>query len=566
MEQLRVPISKLGEMKKRFLNLKNKSLVAAWVIGMLLFSMAQAYSYTGLRVSEDIPDDRIELVHADHFRYDEMLYPGAQRVSGKVEIRHKGMVLKCDSAVLYQETNSFEAMGNVRMTQGDTLSLTSDSAYYDGIQQIAMARRKVRLIHRGRILTADSLNYDRIYGKGYYFECGTLRDGNNTLSSDWGEYYTTNRTANFYYAVKLVNKKFTLTTDTLLYDTRTKWSHVLGPSNIVSGQSRIYTTDAYYNSDTEEVQLYQSSELYNGNKSMRGDSIYYDKKMGVMEAFRNIYFEDTENKSIFLGNYCWYNEKTGEALAYGKALAKDYSNPRDTLFVHADTIRMYTYNMETDSLYRVLHGYYHVRAYRSDIQAVCDSLVGNSLLKRMDLYQDPIVWSDNRQVLGEEINVFSNDSTIDSVRVERQALMVERVDSAHYNQVAGQLMRAYFNEQKQIKENRVDGNVYVVFYPIEKDSLLLYQNYTETSTLRMFMRDGKMKRLWTDAAKGYLYPIGLAPKEQTFLKNFAWFDYIRPRDKYDLFEWRGKKRENQLKESIRRKAPVQHLKSRKGTE
>ena len=49
----------------------------------------------------------------------------------------------------------------------------------------------------------------------------------------------------------------------------------------------------------------------------------------------------------------------------------------------------------------------------------------------------------------------------------------------------------------------------------------------------------------------------------TFLQNFAWFDYIRPRDKYDLFEWRGKKKESKLKESVRRQAPVQHLKSQK---
>ena len=137
------------------------------------------------------------------------------------------------------------------------------------------------------------------------------------------------------------------------------------------------------------------------------------------------------------------------------------------------------------------------------------------------------------------------------------------MDSAHYNQVAGLLMRAYFDSEKRIKENRVDGNVYVVFYPLEKDSMMLYQNYTETSQLRMFMNEGQMQRLWTNAAKGFLYPIGMAPPEHTFLQNFAWFDYIRPKDKYDLFEWRGKKTESKLKESVRRQAPVQHLKSQK---
>ena len=125
----------------QFLN--KKSLHVAWVIVVLMFSMTQAYSYSASSRSSKVNDDRVELIHADNLRYDEALYPGAQRVSGKVEIRHKGMILKCDSAVLYQYTNSFDAMGHVRMTQGDRLSMTSDSVYYDGQEQIAKARRKV---------------------------------------------------------------------------------------------------------------------------------------------------------------------------------------------------------------------------------------------------------------------------------------------------------------------------------------------------------------------------------------------------------------------------------------
>ena len=532
-----------------------------WLLVVLLLSTTKAYSlFVDEKVPPGEPEDRVYLIHADNLRYDDMLYPGAQRLSGKVQFRHGGMYLYCDSAVLYNLSNSFEAMGRVRMTQGDTLTLTGDSLYYDGNTQIAEVRRNVRLTHRNQVLKSDSLNYDRLYNKGYYFEGGELIDGENHLYSDWGEYYTDTRLADFYYRVSLVNPKFTLTTDTLHYDTRTKWSHILGPSNIVTDDSsRVYTENAYYNSDTEQVRLYDRSQLFNKQRKMVGDSLYYNRDTGVMEAFKDIVFEDAENKNIMLGDYCWYNEQTGEALAYGRALIKDYSNVADTLFVHADTLRMYSYNLQTDSACRVMHGYFHVRAYRSDVQAVCDSLVANSLLKRMDLYRDPIVWSDNRQILGEEINVFSNDSTLDSVYVQRQALMVEQIDSTHYNQVAGQLMRSYFNEKKEIRENRVDGNVYVVFYPLEKDSTLLYQNYTETSQLRMFMENRKMKRLWTPAAQGELFPIGMAPPEKTLLSNFAWFDYVRPRDKYDLFEWRGKKKGTALKASIRREAPLQKL-------
>lgn len=178
--------------------------------------------------------------------------------------------------------------------------------------------------------------------------------------------------------------------------------------------------------------------------------------------------------------------------------------------------------------------------------------------RKLSLYRDPIVWSENRQILGEEINVYSNDSTIDSIYVRRQALLAEQMDSVHYNQVAAQLMRSYF-EKGEMFLNCADGNVYVINFPLEKDSLILYQNYTETSKLRMYMEHRKLRRLWAPAAEGCFYAVGTAPRERTYLSNFAWFDYIRPRDKYDLFEWRGKKAGTELKPSIRREPPLQKL-------
>ena len=98
------------------------------------------------------------------------------------------------------------------------------------------------------------------------------------------------------------------------------------------------------------------------------------------------------------------------------------------------------------------------------------SLVFNSKVNILSLYRDPIAWSDDRQILGEEINVFTNDSTIDSIYVERQALIVQSLpDSALFNQVAGNLMQAFFRNG-DIYQTRVDGNAILVNFPMEKDS------------------------------------------------------------------------------------------------
>ena len=60
-------------------------------------------------------------------------------------------------------------------------------------------------------------------------------------------------------------------------------------------------------------------------------------------------------------------------------------------------------------------------------------------------------------------------------------------------------------------------------------------------------------------AMGVMYPLTLIPPQDLYLENFAWFDYVRPLNKDDIFNWRGKKAGTELKESIRRTAPRQRL-------
>ena len=504
-------------------------------------------------------DERIVLRHADNLRFSEYEMNKAQRLSGNVVLAHAGMVMHCDSAVLNDDSQTFDAFGRVRIVQGDTLTLKGDKLHYDGSTQMAEMRKNVVMMHRNQIMRTDSLNYDRMYNMGYYFEGGELIDGNNHLTSDWGEYHTDTRKATFNYNVELKNPKFRLVTDTLHYNTITKWAEIVGKSNIYSGQDRIYTEHGFYNTVSEKVRLYKGTKAFGKDRIMQGDTVFYDKKTGVMEGLGNVSCEDTKNKNILTGGYARYNELTGEAMATKRALARDYSQGKDTLYVHADTLRMFSYNLKTDSVYRVLHGYFHARAFRTDMQMVADSLVFSSRTKKVTLYRDPIVWSDNKQIVGEEINAYMNDSTLDSIYVDRQALTIEQVDSTHFNQVASQQMRAYFDTQGEVKENRAIGNVMVVNYPLEKDSTILYQNYVETAQARMFMRNRKLYKIWAPASHGYFYPIGLAPADRTKLPGFAWFDYIRPLSPDDVFNWRGKKEGTTLKPSIRREAPLQKL-------
>lgn len=508
-------------------------------------------------------DSRIHLLHADRLYFNQRIHPTAQFLVGDVRFDHEGTLMYCDSALFYEATNSFDAFGNVRMNQGDTLTLVGDVLYYDGLDQMARVRHNVVLRHLKTTLYADSLDYDRLYELGYFFEGGRLVDKDNELTSDWGEYSPATREAVFNYNVRLVNPlppaeaKSVLISDTLHYNTRTGIAHVLGPSNIDNGSNHIYTENGYYLSELGESYVLNRSILQNGYKVLVGDSVRWDEKERVGKAYGHAVYTDTLNKNRFEGNYALYNDSTGYAEAADSAVLIDYSE-RDTFYAHADTFKLYTYHLDTDSMYRMLHAYYHVRAYRVDMQAVCDSMVYDGRDSCTTMYRDPIVWQEEQQILGEEIKAWRNDSTIDSIYVINQALSAERIDSVHYNQVAGNEMHIYFDNGDPCL-TIVDRNVYVNYYPFDDDSLMIGMNHTETSLLKLYMKDRKVEKIWMPEASGVMYPLFLIPPKELYLENFVWFDYVRPLDKDDIFNWRPKKAGTELKESVLRAAPRQRL-------
>ena len=495
---------------------------------------------------------RVDLLYAEEAQADKILLPDVQILIRSVKLRHDSMYMYCDSALIYEKTNSVEAFGNVRMEQGDTLFIYGDYLYYDGMSQLAMLRENVRMINRNTELTTDSLNYDRLYNLGYYFDGGTLTDEENVLTSEWGEYSPATKISVFNHDVKLVNPKFVLTSDTLKYSTDTKIATILGPSDIVSDKNHIYSERGIYNTTTEQAELLDRSVLTNEGKKLTGDSIFYDRVLGYGEAFDNVQMNDTINRNMLTGNYCFYNEITGSALATQRAVAIDYSQG-DSLFMHGDTLRLITYHINTDSMFREMRVYHKVRAYRTDVQAVCDSLVYNSKDSCMTMYTDPILWHGSQQLLGEEIKVYMNDSTIDWAHIINQALAVEQKDSVHYNQVTGKEMKGFFvgGDMRQVD---VNGNVLVVFYPIDdKDSTMIGLNYSEGSFLRMLLKERRMEQgAFIGKANGTLYPMDQIPADKYKLPPFVWFDYIRPRNKEDIFEWRGKRAGEQLQKSDRK--------------
>lgn len=501
--------------------------------------------------------EEVKLLHSDVL-YKNQRDVRADVLVGHVKLFHDGMYLDCDSARYYKDENSFEAYGHVKMIQGDTLTLTSDTLLYDGPMMQAHAKGRAVLTHRQIRLTTSVIDYDRLEGIGFYPTHGILYDADNVLNSDYGQYTPSASEAIFKDNVVLVNPKFELKTNELYYYSDTKMAKIVSETNIVSSDSTfVYALRGDYNTQTGQACLMDRSHIYKDMRDVVGDSLYSDEETGVSEAFGNVILTDVENQCMLTGNYCRYEDNTGVAVATDSAVCYEFSSP-DTLYVHADTLKMITYNQKTDSVYRDLYAYHKVRMYRRDVQGVCDSLVTHQLDSCTYMYGQPILWNEEQQVFGEEIRIYNNDSTIDWVHIVNQAMTIEKVDSASYNQVAAKEMFCYFKDGA-MERNNAKGNVYLCYFMEESDGARIGMNYTETPEMNIFMKNKKVDKVWMQTPSGTMYPPFAIPDDKRYLPSFAWFDYIRPKNKDDIFGWKSKKEDQMLKKTEKKHVPKQSL-------
>lgn len=475
---------------------------------------------------------KIFVEFADSIVFEKDNNPDIHILRGNVRFRHDSTFLYCDSAYLYNQTNSLEAFSNVHIEQGDTLFIYGDYLHYEGNISLAKMRENVRMENNDMTLFTDNFNYDRVENIGYFFDGGMLVDSLNELTSVYGQYAPDTKLATFNNIVVLTNPQFTLESDTLLYNINTKIATILGPTVIQSDSGTIYSSLGWYNTITENAMLFERSTIVSKDrtKTMTADSLLYNKQTGFGEAFQNMVLNDTARKVILTGHYGYYDELNNFSFATDSAQFIEYSQ-KDSLFLHADTLQMFTIGVE-----REIKAFHNVRFYREDLQGVCDSMQFNTKDSILSLYKTPMIWNTGYQITGDTIQVLFNDSTVEKINVLSYSFAIEEKDSIYFNQLKGRNLFAYFNEGELSKID-IDGNAQSIYYPIEDDGTsFIGQNTTESSFMSITVANRKPVRiLWYPQPKAEMIPLPDLTQEKKFLKGFVNYNYLRPKNKEDIF-------------------------------
>ena len=474
--------------------------------------------------------ERIYIVNVDLWSFDKDINPDAQILTGNVQFRHQDANMYCDSAYLYEATNRFEAFGNVRIEQGDTVNIYCDYLNYDGMTLLAKLRDHVRMEHRETTLFTDSLDYDRMSGVAYYSYSGVIADTLNTLSSIYGEYSTVTRQANFRDQVVLENPNFTLKSDTLHYDTETKIANILGPTRIDSDSGYILATKGYYNTELDRSYLMNRAKVYSGDRFMTGDSIYYDRQGQLAEMYGNVILRDTLQRAELQGNYAEYHEDTEYGFAIDSAYVVDYSSS-DTLYAHAKRLEM----MKADSATTLYKGTGNVRLFRKDVQAVSDSIIFNSADSTIRCLGRPFIWNLPSQITGDTIIMYMKGGQMDYAHIFENAFTTQQVDSTHFHQMRGTEIFAYFNDN-EIDSVRTTGNAETIYYDVDKDSVVTAHVKTQSSAILMKFQDRELVQIiLLDKTNGRMTPAALLKPEDLYFPDFVWFPEGRPTSFTDIF-------------------------------
>jgi len=226
--------------------------------------------------------------------------------------------LRADSAYFHPAENTFDAYGHVLITQGDTMHIYSDKLNYNGNTKIATLNDNVRMIDKDATLTTNFLTYNTATKFGTYLNGGKLVNKDNTLTSKNGYYYANTRDSYFRYDVHLTTPDAFIVTDTLRYNSNSRIAYFYGPTNIYGKKKgkdndTLYTENGTYNTNTEQAFFGKKNLYKSGSKSLKGDSLFYDRKKGLGHAINNITFTDTEQKMTLkgdIGDYTKADERT----------------------------------------------------------------------------------------------------------------------------------------------------------------------------------------------------------------------------------------------------------------
>lgn len=474
---------------------------------------------------------RINIENASVLRLEKVKGESLQILVGNVIMSQDSTWFYCDSVVKNETRNTLEAVGNVHLAFSDSVDLYGHYMHYEGNTRIAVLDSNVVLKDNRATLYTDHLLYDRNKDIAFYDSGGRIEDRDNVLTSVTGWYHS--RTDDFFFrdSVVVTTPDWLMKSDTLRYNTFSEVVYIYGPTTIDGEEDHIFSEEGWYDTKNDRTELVKNNLIVHADQLMKAARIYYDEAAGYGRATGDVWVRDTVQDIILTGDFSEFFRPQRYSYLTGNARAI-LADERDSLFLHADTMRLVLDSAERAKYLLAYHG---IRFYREDLQGMCDSLVYRVQDSVIAMRLSPLLWTRENQLSSDSILMFVSDNRIDSMALFNMAFIISRDQSDTFDQIKGKEMRGYFRDNELFRIN-VIGNAETIYFVREENGAMIGINKLVSSTMGIMIEDRKVSSIiYYDMPEGIMYPEKELPEEERILKGFEWREEDRPKSKQDIF-------------------------------
>ena len=474
----------------------------------------------------------IVIENSDFGSRNDELMPNVALLEGNVRAIHEGVTVNCNKAYYYMKENYLKCFGDVNIVQGDTLTLVSKYAEYNGNAKKAFATGNVVMQSPEMQLTTDTIHFDRNKQEAYYTNNATIINKQNTLKSKSGRYFVKERKYKFDTEVVITNPENVIKTNHLDYFTTNGHAYLSGPSTITSKESFIYTENGMYDTKLDKANLDKNSYITYKDRKIYADVINYDKKRNFASGTRNVKIIDSINKAIVKGHYGEvYRDK--DSLMITKMASVRYMYDKDSMFVHAKKIIVTGKAGE-----RIIRGFNNARFYKTDMSGKCDSIHSDQKNALTKLIGKPILWNFDNQLTGDVMHLIGNNKTekLDSLKVLKNAFIISKdTIGTGYNQVKGLNLYGKFDNNK-LKEVDIVKNTETIYYVRNDKNELIGINKSVSGSIKLWLNDRVIDKIrYIQEDEGQIYPEKDLPENARKLRGFVWRGDERIKSKEEIF-------------------------------
>lgn len=443
------------------------------------------------------------------------------RVIGNVIFEQNTTTIYCDSAYFYKSRNLIEAFGKIRITEGDSVTITGNKLEYDGNIKKAKLRNNVVFTKLAQsTLYTDFLDFERVKNLAYYYNGGKLVDSINVLTSRKGYYNLNNNIASFKKEVHVVNPDYIMDSDSLQYNSKTKVIYFRSATTVTDKDSSTFVYNGgEYDTKTRRSNL-ATGTAESADYKLVGSEYQLDDIRKIYKLRKDVAMTSKKENLIIYGQAADYYKYMGVSKIYDHAYVAKVTDNNDTLFITADTL----VSIESkDPTKKRLLAYNNVKIYKSDLQGVADSLEYREADSTIYFYKNPILWTEGNQMTADSIRMLIKNNTVDRIFMNMNSFVISSDTLKNFNQIKGRRMTAEF---KQAKINRVivEGNgESIVFALNDENTAAMGMNKIICSNITIRFKDGKVNNMsfYVQPDANFVPPHEWKKEDMT-LKGFLW--------------------------------------------